>query len=105
VLHAVNSLVIVGEETMDVTKFSIRLGLCILQLVGNHQSFLKAHLQTNVREIRIAIEDIWRHTGSKCRNIGRKTLQKETDMKQTVTKKEDRQESRKKLIQEERQGF
>jgi hypothetical protein len=30
---------------MDVTQFSVCLRLSILQLVGNHQSFLKAHLQ------------------------------------------------------------
>ncbi len=45
VLHTVDRLVIVGEEAMDVTQFSICLSLSILQLVGYHQSFLKAHLQ------------------------------------------------------------
>jgi hypothetical protein len=45
VLHTVDGLVIVGEETMDVTQFSVCLCFCIFQLVGNHQSLLKAHLQ------------------------------------------------------------
>jgi hypothetical protein len=45
VLHTVDGLVIVGEKAVDVTQLTIRLGLSILQLVGNHQSFLKAHLQ------------------------------------------------------------
>ncbi len=45
VLHTIDGLVIIGEEAMNVAQLSICLRFSILQLVGNHQSFLKAHLQ------------------------------------------------------------